>query len=160
MNVFIKSLSDSNSPKTITSEGLKKFNSSREIEVSLELALQLVDDKNWSCKEDLKKLAKKFGLDEESKPKEEISDEDDESQNESEEENLADDEDIKEEEEDEEESPDMGDDEIRSLIKKIPHMLFKDLKEAAVQAGIDVEGFAKSDKKKLARLLIKTLKGK
>lgn len=164
-NVLIKFLGKIPSEKINTSEGIKKFNSENEIEVSVGLALQLVDNVNWSCKEDLKKLSKKFFEQNEQILGNEIIDEND-TEDTEDTEDTDDVDDVDEEtmeekvDDDEEESESMGDDETRQLIKRIPKMKYLDLVECAEEAGIDVSKYSKKEIIKLKRDLIKVLKGK
>lgn len=151
-NVKIKYLKAKEGHRKInTSEGVKKLDENNEIDVSIDLALQLVDNENWSCKQNLQMLAKKYQIGQ-VKPKQVIEDDEDELEDsdEQDEQDVVSDEEVE----------DMGDEETKELIKQIPTMKFVALKEAAENAGIDTSDYTKAERKKLARLVIKTLRGK
>lgn len=165
--VKIKYLGKDPLQKVITTEGTKTLNDKKEIEVSLETAMFMVDNINWSTQEDLKKLFKKQhkeALQEKNEEENKIDQDDNDD-----EEDEDDDEGVESEddEENEEDDDDMGDEETAELIKRIPTMSDVDLYDVAEQNGIDVkEYFGKkkkinTDKKlKLVKKIINILKGK
>ena len=135
--------------KVLTSEGIKKLAEDNTILVSPELAIQLTEGgKSWSTTEDLKKYMKKA-------PVKFVEDEDDEVETEEDDETEEDEED---DEDEEEESDDLGDDEIKAIIKSIPKMSTKKLNEAAEEAGLNPDDF--ESRSALVKKLIKVLKGK
>ena len=129
--------------KVLTPEGLKKLDEDNTILVSPELAIQLVEGgKSWSTTEDLKKFSKKASVKFVENDEEDDEEEDEDNDN----------------EEEEEEDNDLGDEEIKAIIKSIPKMTTKKLNEAAEEAGLNPEDF--STRKELVVKLIKVLKGK
>lgn len=145
--VKVQSLNPNRGRQINTIEGIKTFDNEGCILVSVNTALQMVDDVVWKLGKGYKLPKKAEEVEEEVEEMEEELEEDDEEE--------SDEEDDEEEESDEEVM--MNDEEIGALLKKIPSMKKKETEEVAEDLGIDPSIYSLP---KLKAKIIKTLKGK